>query len=142
VLYEADHWGLFDAAATWEAMSRANGRRNLHVLEQALALNATGSAGTKSRRETASLRRARMAGLPEPLVNTEVEGIEVDQFWPQWRLVVEVDGPGHRRARAKRVDAAKEAVLRAAGYDVVRVGGAGEIVQAIRNHLRTRGCPA
>jgi very-short-patch-repair endonuclease len=142
VLYEAEHWGQLDVAATWEAMGRANGRRNLHVLEQALALNATGSAGTKSHRETAALRRARMAGLPEPLVNTEVEGIEVDQYWPQWRLVVEVDGPGHRRARARRVDAAKEAVLRAAGYDVVRVGGAGDIVQAIRNHLRTGGCPA
>jgi very-short-patch-repair endonuclease len=142
VIYEADYLGLFDVAETWETMGRANGRHNLHVLEQALAINATGSAGTKSRRENAALRRARLAGLPEPLVNVKLEGIEVDQYWPQWRLVVEVDGPGHRRARAKRMDAAKEAVLRAAGYDVVRVSGADEIVQAIRNHLRTRGCLA
>ena len=94
VMYEADHRGWFDAAAVWETMGRANGRHNLHVLEQALAINATGSAGTKSRRENAALRRARLAGLPEPLVNVKVEGIEVDQHWPQWRPIVEVDGPG------------------------------------------------
>jgi very-short-patch-repair endonuclease len=141
VIYEADHWGRFDATATWEAIGRANGRRNLHVLQQALELNATGSAGSKSARESAALRRVRLAGLPDPLVNTRVEGIEVDQYWPQWRLVVEVDGPGHRRPRAKRVDAAKEAVLRAAGHDVLRVRGASDIVAAVRNHLRLRGCP-
>ena len=140
-MYEADHWGRFDAAATWEAMGRANGRRNLHVLEQALALNAAGSAGRRAAGRPPRCGERGWPGSRSRCVNSEVEGIEVDQFWPQWRLVVEVDGPGHRRARAKRVDAAKEAVLRAAGYDVVRVGGAGEIVQAIRNHLRTRGCP-
>jgi very-short-patch-repair endonuclease len=129
VIYEADHWNWFDETATRATMARANGRRNLHVLDQALELNASGSAGVKSRRESASLRRLREAGFPQPLVNTEVEGIEVDQFWPQWRLIVEVDGPGHRRPRAKRVDAAKEAVLRAAGYEVLRVLGPSEIVQ-------------
>jgi very-short-patch-repair endonuclease len=140
VIYEADHWGRFDAAATWEAMGRANGRRNLRVLEQALALNAAGSAGTRSRRESAALRAVRAAGLPDPLVNTHVEGVEVDQYWPRWRLVVEVDGPGHRRPRAKRVDAAREALLTAAGHHVVRVAGASDIVPAVWNHLRSRGC--
>jgi very-short-patch-repair endonuclease len=38
-------------------MARANGRHNLHVLEQALALNAAGSAGTRSGREDADKER-------------------------------------------------------------------------------------
>ena len=59
--------------------------------------------------------------LPEPLVNTKLHGIEVDFHWPAYKLVVEVDGPGHGRPRTKREDERKEATLRAAGYEVVRV---------------------
>jgi very-short-patch-repair endonuclease len=47
-------------------------------------------------------------------------GFEVDFRWPEQRLVVEVDGPGHQRPRAKRDDAARVRILRAAGYRVLR----------------------
>jgi hypothetical protein len=100
-------------------MARANGRRNLAVLERALELHAAGSAGLKSRNEAAFL--SMLKNLPEPLVNTKLHGIEVDFHWPEQKLVVEVDGPGHDRPRTKRDDALKEAVLRNAGYEVVRI---------------------
>jgi hypothetical protein len=38
VIHEATFKRIFDVRATREAMERANGRRNLHVLERALEL--------------------------------------------------------------------------------------------------------
>ena len=53
-------------------------------------------------------------------MNTKLHGFEVDFKWPEHRLVVEVDGPHHQRARVKRDDAARDRILRAAGYRVLR----------------------
>jgi len=120
VIYEAAFWKRFSVPATRAAMARANGRRNLAVLERALVLNAGGSAGTRSDLEDAFLRIVEANGLPEPLVNTLTLDVEPDFRWPERRLVVEVDGPGHLRARARRDDARCERILRAAGYQIVR----------------------
>jgi len=119
VIHEAAFKGHFSLLATHDAMERANGRHNLAVLERALQLNAAGSAGFKSRREKAFL--SMLNGLPEPLVNTHVHGVEPDFHWPDLMLAVEVDGPGHSRARTQREDALKQQILEAAGYEVIRV---------------------
>jgi very-short-patch-repair endonuclease len=88
-----------------------------------LEAHANGSAGTKSDLEDAFLARVRRAGLEEPLVNVHViHDIEVDFHWPDRRLCVEVDGGGHTRPRTQHEDARRDARLRAAGYDVLRVG--------------------
>jgi hypothetical protein len=120
VIHEAAFRGRFSGPATHAAMARAHGRRNLSVLEKALEMHANGSAGTKSGREDQALARLAAAGLPEPLVNVHVEGIEVDLHWPAAKLCLEVDGPGHARPRTRREDAARDEKLRAAGYEVMR----------------------
>jgi hypothetical protein len=99
VIHEAAFRKLFDERAVRAAIQRANGRHNLHVLEKALALNAAGSAGTRSELEDRFLALTSKSGLPEPLVNTKVQDIEVDFHWPDMKLIVEVDGPGHTRPR-------------------------------------------
>jgi hypothetical protein len=119
VVHEAAYRRRFSENATRDAMHRANGRRNLAVLEKALQLNAAGSAGTRSRNEDAFL--SMIKGLPEPLVNVKLAGEEADFHWPDRRLVVEVDGPGHERPRTQREDALKEAAWREAGYSVLRL---------------------
>ncbi len=119
VIHEAAFRKRFSEAGTRAAMARANGRANLARLDEALELNARGSAGTKSALEDAFLARVRGAGLPEPEINVEVEGLEVDARWPG--LIVEIDGPGHERPRTRAEDEQRDAKLRAAGYDVVRV---------------------
>ena len=119
VIHEAAYRHLFDERATRTAMARANGRARLARLTKALELNARGSAGTRSALEDRFFARAREAGLPEPEINVEVEGIEVDALWD--RRIVEIDGPGHERPRTRTEDARRDAKLRAAGYDVVRV---------------------
>ena len=85
-----------------------------------LELNAAGSAGTKSELEDRFLALTSKSGLPEPLVNTKVQDIEVDFHWPQLGLVVEVDGRGHTRPRTKRDDEERNARLRAAGHTILR----------------------
>jgi very-short-patch-repair endonuclease len=119
VIHEAAFRKRFDVASTRTAMARANGRPNLARLEEALALNARGSTGTRSELEDRFLAYVREAGLPEPEINVEVEGIEVDALWQ--RRVVEIDGPAHQRPRTRAEDEQRDAKLRAAGYDVVRV---------------------
>jgi very-short-patch-repair endonuclease len=57
---------------------------------------------------------AREAGLPEPLTKAQVNGFEVDFFWPDLGLVVETDGLRYHRtpsqqARALRRDQAHTA---------------------------------
>jgi Transcriptional regulator, AbiEi antitoxin/Protein of unknown function (DUF559) len=120
VIHEAAYRGRFSEPATRAAMERAKGRKNLQVLDRALCLNAAGSAGTKSWNEDRRLAEIEAAGLPEPLVNVHVEGIEVDLHWPDAKLCLEVDGPGHQRPRTRREDAARDEKLRAAGYEVMR----------------------
>jgi Transcriptional regulator, AbiEi antitoxin/Protein of unknown function (DUF559) len=114
VIHEAAYHELFDRRATYEAIERANGRPNLTRLHQALEAN---GAGTRSYLEDRFL--SLIAGLPQPLVNTKIASIEVDFAWPG--LVVELDGPGHQRPRARQEDARRDVILKAAGYEVIRL---------------------
>jgi hypothetical protein len=118
VINEAAFRRKFDLGATRRAMERANGHHGIGTLKRALALYAAGSAGTKSRYEDAFLAVA----SPEPLVNMQLLGYEVDFHWPGWRLVVEVDG-NHSRPRDVLSDDGRDAVLRRAGWTVVRLTG-------------------
>jgi hypothetical protein len=116
VIHEAAFRNRFNAAATREAMARANGRPRLAILEAALAANESGSAGTRSDLEDRFL--ALTAGLPAPAINVRVAGIEVDFAWSD--LVVEIDGDGHKRPRSRREDRRRDAALEAAGCAVLR----------------------
>jgi very-short-patch-repair endonuclease len=118
VIHEAAYLNKFDLYATRAAMTRANGRHNLGVLEEALRLHLSGSAGTRSRLEKRFRRLVRGAGLPEPRINTIVNGFEVDAYWPG--VCVEVDGLGHRRPRTQAEDRIRDAALGAAGYTLLR----------------------
>jgi hypothetical protein len=118
VIHEAAFLGKFNLEATVAAMKRANGRRRLKVLEEALRMHLSGSAGSRSRLEQRFRKLVAGAGLPAARSNTIVNGFEVDAFWPG--LCVEIDGPGHRRARTTADDRIRDAALRAAGYTVIR----------------------
>ncbi len=100
-------------------MKRAPGR-DLSNLHAALQAHAAGSAGTRSDLEDQFLAEI----TSEPRVNERVEGIEVDFYWPDQNLVVEIDGPGHERPRTQAEDAARDRALEAAGLTVVRIPSA------------------
>ena len=118
VIHEAAYLGRWVEPAVRDCMARLDGRHNFEVLEQAIELHNTGSAGAKSRAELALILEA--SGLPEFHNNVHVEDIEVDFYWPGLRLVVEIDGPGHGRPTTRREDKLKQRLLQAAGYEVLR----------------------
>jgi very-short-patch-repair endonuclease len=67
------------------------------------------------------LSLVRQAGLPVPLTNTLLNGCQVDAFWPDHRLVVEIDSwEFHGGRQAFETDRARDAVHTAAGYRVLR----------------------
>jgi very-short-patch-repair endonuclease len=77
---------------------------------------------TRSEAERRLLALVRAAKLPVPLTNTRVAGWEVDAYWPQHNLVVEVDGFAYHGNRAAfERDRRKDAALTAAGLRVVRI---------------------
>jgi hypothetical protein len=121
VIHEAAFRNRFDLEATRQAAERATGRHTLDTLDAALNAHLSGSAGTRSALEDQFLAQTLANGMPEPLVNTKVANVEVDFHWPDWNLCVEIDGPGHERPRTQAEDRARDAKLRAAGHEVVRL---------------------
>jgi hypothetical protein len=76
---------------------------------------------TRSPLEDAFLDLCAAHGIPRPLVNTMVEGYEVDFCWPEQRLIVETDGHAHHGTRAAfERDRARDARLTALGWRVMR----------------------
>ena len=118
LMHEAAFLRKFSVPATRAAMARATGRHNLGVLDEALRLHLSGSAGSRSRLEKRFRRLVAGAGHPEPQRNVVVNGFEVDISWPG--LVVEIDGIGHEREFTQVDDRIRDAALRAAGFTVLR----------------------
>jgi very-short-patch-repair endonuclease len=114
VIHEAAFRNRFNRQATLAAMARANGRRNLAKLAQALKEEGP---GTRSDAEDRFL--SLIGDLPQPRVNTKIAGLEVDFAYDG--VVIEIDGPGHKRPRTQREDRERDAVLKRAGYEVIRI---------------------
>ena len=120
VIHEAEWLDLFDLDATYAAIERGKGRR-IAQRGRRSQLHLDGSAGARSKNELKALIDLERKRLPEPRVNTELNGYEVDFHWPRLRFAIELDGPGHDRERTQQEDAIKERAWRAAGYELVRV---------------------
>lgn len=84
--------------------------------------------GNESLSEADADELLRLAGFPEPVrqlaVHTELGRRYVDLAVPLGDgryLVIEIDGPHHEDEAVRLVDAVKDAALRAAGHEVVRI---------------------
>lgn len=120
LIHQAAYLHLLDLRALQQAMARANGHHNLAVLEQAIEDWLDGSAGTRSQGEVAFRRALTELGFARPRTNMKVEGIEVDFHWPDRQLIVEIDGPNHKRPPTRTTDRSRDDELTAAGWTVVR----------------------
>lgn len=77
---------------------------------------------TQSEAERRMLRLIREARLPVPHTQVRIAGWPADFFWPEHKLILEVDGyPFHNHRRAFERDRRRDAAHVAAGYRVVRV---------------------
>jgi very-short-patch-repair endonuclease len=60
--------------------------------------------------------------IPPPLKNVTVEGWELDNYWPQFRLCVELDGrPSHIAVQDQEKDRYRDAKLLRAGIHTLRI---------------------
>ena len=121
----AERLGLFDLTAVVDVLERARGRRGARSLRRAVA------AYKPSTQKSELERRFRMLiegadDIERPLFNALVEGEtathELDAWWPDQRLAVQVDGfEFHRTRRDRERDAASDADLELAGIRVLRL---------------------
>jgi very-short-patch-repair endonuclease len=118
---EAARRRIFDLRALEELLARSPGRRGRRRLRGALEDHIIEPA-TRSELERRFFALCREAGLPRPMVNTLVEGYEVDFYWPDIRLVAELDSfESHGTRRAFERDRERDATLMLAGHRVVRI---------------------
>lgn len=111
---------IFDLRALRACMAAHPRQRGLTALLSILDKRLE-PAFTRNDLEDCFLGLCTAAGLPRPKVNVQVEGFEVDFFWPEQRLIVETDGRAtHGTRTAFEHDRARDARLTAAGYRVVR----------------------
>jgi very-short-patch-repair endonuclease len=97
------------------------GERGSGALRRVLHDHALGLTATRNDFEELFLGLCRRYRLPQPTVNFPLLDYVVDFFWPEARLVVEVDGRAtHGTRRAFQADRDRDGRLAVAGYRVVR----------------------
>ncbi len=97
------------------------GRSGSKALRSALATHQPELAHTNGKLEEAFLYLCERFNIPIPRFNRWMYGVQVDAYWAEHNLVVEVDGLGHHSKPAQiRADRRKELKLRAHGLQVLR----------------------
>jgi hypothetical protein len=114
-----DYKKELDVAAIERVCGR--GRRGSRALKQALESHQPQLAYANGEFEAQFLELCVHWELPLPRLNVRVEGELVDAYWPEQRLVVELDGYANHSSPAQlHRDRRRDVKLRAAGLHVVR----------------------
>jgi hypothetical protein len=112
---QAERRRLLDLRALEELLDRSPGRRGQRPLRSILR-DAALEPGIREELERRFARLVQEAGLSRPLFNTLVEGYEVDAYWPDAKLIVELDGyEFHRTRKSFEADRQRDATLLLAG---------------------------
>jgi very-short-patch-repair endonuclease len=90
-LERAEGLPAFDLRALDELLDRTAGHPGHGKLRHALGIYRPEAAFRRSTLETRFLHLVREAGLPEPAMNYNIGGLEVDAYWEAERFVVELD---------------------------------------------------
>jgi hypothetical protein len=118
---EADRRGRLDLGAVRELCDRSSGRRGLRQMLAVMA-DTSETPHTKGELEALFFDFCHAYALPVPICNALVEGYEVDAFWPEYALIVELDSwTYHRGRRAFERDRERSAALQAAEYRVIPI---------------------
>lgn len=145
---QAEYLNVLDRDALARTIASIDRPRGVRALRAALCVDHKIGATAGSSLERRALRILLDAGLPFPILQQMFvifgsDEIYVDFFWPEAGLIVEVDGPHHRRPVARAKDARRDAGLQALGLTVLRVSDidlardAGAVAAAVRALLAT-----
>ena len=115
----------YDHGEMLALLEHRRGCRGVGRLRLAVAALADHPAAFRSLDERRARDHLVAAGVAAPAVNAWLptragHGHELDLWWPDLRLDVEVDGPHHRFPHQQRKDALRDADLLAAGVSVLR----------------------
>jgi len=123
-LHEAERLHRVDAREIVRVLERTRTRPggSHAALQAALAdVRAHGATLLRSELEAAFLALVERHGLPRPATNVHVHGCEVDAWWPQRRVAVELDGwQSHGTRRAFQRDREKGNRLALHGVTLLR----------------------
>lgn len=123
LIEEADRKDRLDLAALDRAIARRPRAAGVARLKAVLKTY-RGPADNRSKLERKFRRLVARANLPEPQFNVLIAGLTVDVYWPQWKLVVEIDSdPYHNNPRAFENDRIRDATLQKIDLRVLRVTG-------------------
>jgi very-short-patch-repair endonuclease len=121
-VHEAEVQRRFDLKQIERVLDRLPGRRGRHRLQRVLVAYRPLPGFTRSRAERRLLRLCERHGLPRPATNVWVGEHEVDAYWADVGVVVEVDGgEAHHTRLAFQRDRARDRALATRGIRVVRV---------------------
>jgi predicted transcriptional regulator of viral defense system len=119
---EAEIRRTFDLVAIERVLARVAGRAGRHRLTKVLAAYRPDPHFTRSVAERRFLELCERHGLLPPAMNTWVGGHEVDVYWEDVGVVVELDGHEvHATREAFQRDRKRDRALAADGIRVVRV---------------------
>jgi very-short-patch-repair endonuclease len=116
---QADKLDLIDPEALRAALHAMKGRAGTRVLRE--VLDRRTFTLTDSELERRFLPIARRAGLPPPRTQARVNGVRVDFYWPDLKLVVETDGLRYHRTPVQQAnDRRRDQAHAAAGLTPLR----------------------
>jgi very-short-patch-repair endonuclease len=119
---EAERAGRLNRGAMFQLLERNRRTKGRKALIAVIASVSPATRRTRSDLEAAFLSLLAKHGLPRPLVNTKLHGIEVDFHWPGTNLIVELDSyEYHRTPHEFDNDRRRDAHLKRHGYEVLRI---------------------
>ena len=117
----ADRKGLLKKEDLLDCIRCGPGRRGFAVFRDLVAIRHPEIAMSRSDLEILFNEECQKRGFGKPRINSIVHGEEVDFFWPDGKLIIEVDGYEFHQGRMTRDrDIRKENRLKRAGFAVHR----------------------
>ena len=121
-VHEAEVQRVFDLGAVDAVVRRLPGRKGRHKLRRVLAAYQPEPRFLRSEAERRFKRLCESHSLPQPQFNVNIAGHELDAYWEDASIAVEIDGAAtHHTRRAFHADRARDRRLAALSIRVVRV---------------------
>jgi very-short-patch-repair endonuclease len=121
VVGSAERQGLIGSEELAALPDRYAGREGMAMLRAVIG-DAAALDLTRSEAERRCLQLLRAAGFPRPQTNVPAGIYELDIFWPDENVAIEVDGHAHHSSRPRfEGDREKDNWLRARGIQVIRL---------------------
>jgi very-short-patch-repair endonuclease len=144
-LERAEELAILDLDSIDELLTRVTRHRGIASLRSALAIHRPSPVFTRSELERRFLALVHAARLPRPAMNFSLLGFELDAYWAEERIAVELDAyETHGSRLAFERDRIRDEELTLAGVATVRITGhrmerePDQVIERVATLLETR----